>query len=104
MMSANAQSSFYALKVGPPHNPPRRLDCGFGIASETVWGPDADPIEYYPIGEVKLRRLGTEVGLQWYERFGPRAGNDRILPRGAVWQQSRPPPALLRTSPEEDPF
>ena len=42
MMSANAQSSFYALKVGPPHNPPRRLDCGFGIASETVWGPDAD--------------------------------------------------------------
>jgi hypothetical protein len=27
---ANAQSSFYALKVGPPHNPPRRLDRGFG--------------------------------------------------------------------------
>jgi hypothetical protein len=38
---ANAQSSFYTLKVGPPHNPPRRLDCGFGIASE-AWGPDAD--------------------------------------------------------------
>jgi hypothetical protein len=36
---ANAQSSFYTLKVGPPHNPPRRLDCGF--ASE-AWGPDAD--------------------------------------------------------------